>query len=85
MPIVDWAQRSLGTEPGCCEQPSQCKSDVCKGGENECQNDSQCIPSVYSKTGYTCRCREEAADWYGRSCQVKAVYEERDRLFDVTR
>ena len=75
VPIVDWAQRSLGTEPGCCEKPSQCKSDVCKGGENECQNDSQCIPSVYSKTGYTCRCREEAADWYGRSCQVKAVYE----------
>lgn len=73
--IVNWAQRALGTEVGCCEKGAQCNSDVCKGGQNDCQNDSQCIPSVYSRSGYTCRCKEEAADWYGRNCQVKAIYE----------
>ena len=75
--IVDWAQRSQGTEVGCCDssQGSQCTSSVCKGGQNKCQNDSECMPSVYSNKGYTCKCKGEAADWYGRNCQNKAVYE----------
>ena len=68
--IVNYGQRSQGTEVGCCEK-DECQNDVCM--KNKCQNNAKCLPSSYA--GFTCDCTESAGSWQGRFCQKKANYE----------